>query len=164
MDYLWTPWRMNYIKSDKSSGGCVFCNALQHNDDVEMLIVGRGVYNFVILNRFPYNSGHLMVVPYVHRSSLNALTPETRWEMIEMVARAERVLDQVYHPQGFNMGINIGKSAGAGIDTHIHFHVVPRWEGDANFMSTLGQTRVLPEELPESYRRIRAAWDRDSEP
>jgi len=159
MDHLWTPWRMNYIKSDKSSGGCVFCNALQYNQDEEMLIVARGSYNFIILNRFPYNSGHLMVVPYVHKSSLETLDPETRVEMIEMVSRAEQILNQVYSPQGFNMGINIGKSAGAGIDTHIHFHVVPRWEGDANFMSTLGETRVLPEELTESYRRIKAAWE-----
>jgi len=150
---------MNYIKSDKSSGGCVFCNALQYNQDEEMLIVARGSYNFIILNRFPYNSGHLMVVPYVHKSSLETLDPETRVEMIEMVSRAEQILNQVYSPQGFNMGINIGKSAGAGIDTHIHFHVVPRWEGDANFMSTLGETRVLPEELTESYRRIKAAWE-----
>lgn len=159
MDHLWTPWRMNYIKSDKSSGGCVFCNALQCNQDEEMLIVARGFYNFIILNRFPYNSGHLMIVPYVHKSSLETLDPETRVEMIEMVSRAEHILNHVYCPQGFNMGINIGKSAGAGIDTHIHFHVVPRWEGDSNFMSTLGETRVLPEELTESYRRIKAAWE-----
>ncbi len=159
MDFLWTPWRMDYIMSDKSSAGCVFCNASQQDNDDETLIVARGTHNFVILNRFPYNSGHLMIVPYRHQSSLEALSPETRLEMIEMASQAEHILNQVYHPQGFNMGINLGKSAGAGIDTHIHFHIVPRWEGDANFMSTLGQTRVLPEELPRSYQRIKAAWD-----
>ena len=150
---------MNYIMSDKSFAGCVFCNAIKQNDDKEMLIVARGTFNFVILNRFPYNSGHLMIVPYAHQSSLETLSPDIRVEMIEMVSRAEQILNQVYHPQGFNMGINIGKSAGAGIDTHIHFHVVPRWDGDTNFMSTLGETRVLPEELTESYRRIKLAWE-----
>ena len=158
MEYIWSPWRMEYIQSEKSKNGCVFCYEKGREDGPENLIVYRGLRSFVILNRYPYTSGHLMVVPYAHQPSLEDLNADTRAEMIELVAKSLRILKQEYHPQGFNVGINIGEAAGAGILDHVHLHVVPRWTGDTNFMSSLGQTRVLPETLEDSYWRIRRAW------
>ena len=158
MKQLWAPWRMAYIRTFKKNG-CVFCQALQHTSDgEENLIVFRGKKSFVILNRFPYTSGHLMVLPFTHAPSLEELSPETRAEMIELVTKASQVLQQVYAPQGFNIGINIGQAAGAGIEEHIHIHIVPRWNGDTNFITTIGETRVLPEAIDETYRLVLAAW------
>ncbi len=158
MEYIWSPWRRKYIEENDKAPGCVFCNEAQRSDGPENLIVFRGIRAFIILNRFPYTSGHLMVVPFVHLGSLELLDAETRAELIELVSTATIVLRQVYQPEGFNVGANIGASAGAGIADHVHLHVVPRWTGDTNFMSTLGATRVLPEELGETYRRMREAW------
>lgn len=149
---------MNYIMSDKTDNECVFCHAQHQKNDAEMLIVARANYNFVILNRYPYNNGHLMIVPYAHQPVLDALDAATRAELIELAAHAETVLENLYHPHGFNMGINIGKTAGAGVAGHIHFHIVPRWQGDANFMSTIGNTRVLPEDLEDTYQKLVKAW------
>jgi ATP adenylyltransferase len=132
---------------------------MERSDGPENLIVHRGKYNFVILNRFPYNSGHLMIVPFEHCADLEALNAEARAEMMELAAQAVRVLQSVYRPHGFNLGINIGESAGAGIVDHVHMHVLPRWSGDTNFMSTLGNTRVLPEALEVTYRRIKEGWE-----
>ncbi|HEX7973480.1 MAG TPA: HIT domain-containing protein [Anaerolineales bacterium] len=149
---------MEYITSQKS-GGCAFCIELARPDGPENLIVYRGGRGFVILNRYPYTSGHLMVVPYDHESALERLDPETRAEMMELTMKATQVLSAVYRPQGFNLGMNIGVVAGAGIAEHIHMHIVPRWGGDTNFMSSLADTRVLPETLEDSYRRLKAAWN-----
>ena len=160
LDHLWSPWRMEYIESDKTKDGCVFCIELSKSDGPENLIVYRGKRCFVILNRFPYTSGHIMVVPLDHRPSLDQLDEETRAEMMELTSRALQVLQKAYRPQGFNIGINIGAAAGAGILDHIHVHVVPRWGGDTNFMSTLAQTRVLPEMLDVTYERVRRGWER----
>ena len=159
MNYLWSPWRMEYIQAPKSDEGCVFCTELSYPDGPENLIIYRGPKAFVILNRFPYTSGHLMVVPYNHQPSLENLEPEERAEMMDLAARAVQVLQHIYQPQGFNLGMNIGAAAGAGVLEHVHLHVVPRWAGDTNFMSSLSQTRVLPELLEETYRRVRQAWE-----
>jgi ATP adenylyltransferase len=158
MQYLWSPWRMTYIEKHKDEEGCVFCEAQVQPDGPENLIVFRGERAFVILNRYPYTSGHLMIVPYAHHPSLEGLDPESRAESMELVARAIVVLRQVYQPQGFNIGVNIGDAAGAGIKEHVHLHVVPRWTGDTNFMSALARTRVLPEKLEQTYARVREAW------
>ena len=160
MKRLWTPWRMKYITQTRKEPGCVFCNVQKQEDSAENLIVFRGAHAFVILNRYPYTNGHLLIVPYKHVSTLEALTPETRAEMMELAVQGMRVLREEYHPQAFNMGANIGAMAGAGIAEHVHLHVVPRWSGDANFMTTLAETRLLPEDLETSYRRIRERWGR----
>ena len=158
MDYLWCPWRMEYIQSEKHKEKCVFCGELSRHDGPENLIIYRGRRAFVILNRFPYTSGHLMIVPFDHKDSLEQLDPETRAEIMELTAQSMVILRQVYRPHGFNIGINIGAAAGAGVLDHIHLHVVPRWGGDTNFMSTLADTRVVPEALEETYVRIHKAW------
>jgi len=149
---------MTYIESDKMENGCVFCNAASQPDGPQNLIVTRGQRAFVILNRYPYTSGHLMVIPFTHQSNFEGLDAQTRSEMMELVTRAMTVLRAAYQPQAFNMGANIGEAAGAGIAAHVHIHIVPRWKGDTNFMSTLGQTRVLPESLEETYTRIQQQW------
>jgi ATP adenylyltransferase len=158
METLWSPWRMKYITDSNHPDQCVFCSAPQMADGGENLIIHRGKLAFVILNRYPYTSGHLMVVPFVHQSSLERLDAATRAEMIELVTVATHVLDQVYKPEGYNIGINQGSAAGAGIAEHMHIHIVPRWTGDTNFMSTVGETRVLPEELEATQRKLAAAW------
>lgn len=149
---------MSYIENHNNNDECVFCQAITQPDGPENLIVFRGRLAFVILNRFPYTSGHLMIVPYDHQASLSALEPETRAEIMELSSQATRALEAAYHPQGFNLGMNIGEAAGAGIAGHVHLHVVPRWGGDTNFMSSLADTRVLPESLADTYARVRAAW------
>ncbi|HTZ99559.1 MAG TPA: HIT domain-containing protein [Candidatus Aquilonibacter sp.] len=157
MDYLWTPWRYRYIANASKDEGCVFCDALAANNDAETLIVLRGQKNFVILNRYPYTSGHVMVVPYAHVAELTAADPETLAEMMRMAQRAQGALAQTYHPEGFNLGMNLGRAAGAGITQHLHLHVLARWAGDANFMTVVGETRVEPEELSTTYDRLRKA-------
>jgi ATP adenylyltransferase len=149
---------MEYIQSEKNKEGCVFCYEKSREDGPENLIVHRARHSFVILNRYPYTSGHLMVVPYVHQSSLEDLDAETRAEMMELVSKGLSILRQEYRPQGFNVGVNIGEAAGAGILDHVHLHIVPRWAGDTNFMSSLGRARVLPEALEDTYWRIRKSW------
>ncbi len=158
MEYLWSPWRMEYIENHFNEPGCVFCKALEQEDGPENLIVYRGQRAFVMLNRYPYTTGHLMVIPYKHESDLAALEAATRAEMMELAVQAIAVLREVYHPQAFNVGMNLGAAAGAGIAAHLHMHVVPRWSGDTNFMSTLAHTRVLPEALEDTYKRVHSAW------
>lgn len=143
---------------EKHEPGCVFCNILAQDRDIENLVVFRGKKAFVILNRYPYTSGHLMVVANAHQPSLEDLNKVSRSEMMELATKGIQVLRTVYKPDAFNLGANIGEAAGAGIAGHVHLHVVPRWSGDTNFMSLLAETRVLPEELGETYRRIHAAW------
>lgn len=159
MQRLFSPWRKPYIQRDKAKqAGCVFCMALEQPDGPQNLIVHRGQSAFVMLNRYPYTSGHLMALPYAHVARLDQLDAATRAELVELQTRAVAVLEAVYAPQGFNLGANLGSAAGAGIEEHLHFHIVPRWAGDTNFTATVGQTRVLPETLEETWERVRAAW------
>jgi ATP adenylyltransferase len=138
--------------------GCVFCSAVQRTDGPENGVIFRGEQAYVILNTYPYTSGHLMVLPYQHCRDLADLDQTTRSEMMELTTKVSQVLTDVYHPEGFNIGINMGEAAGAGIEEHIHIHVVPRWDGDTNFMTAVGQTRVLPEALEDTYKRVKEAW------
>ena len=156
MDYLWTPWRYNYVTEGERPSGCVFCSAGAGSDDRDNLIVHRAEHNFVILNRFPYTNGHVMIVPYAHVSSLAALTEDALLEMMRLAREAERHLRAIYHPDGLNIGLNLGRSAGAGIADHLHMHVLPRWAGDTNFMTVTGETRVLPEDLPATWEKLSA--------
>lgn len=156
MKRLWAPWRMKYV--EKHEAGCVFCDVQAQSHDLENLIVFRGKEAFVILNRYPYTSGHLLVVANDHQPSFEDLIPSTRSEMMELATKGIQVLRRIYKPDAFNLGANIGEAAGAGIAGHVHLHIVPRWGGDTNFMSALAETRVLPEELDETYRRILPAW------
>lgn len=159
MENLWSPWRMKYITdSGNVSGECVFCASPKMPDNHANLVVHRGENAFAILNRYPYTTGHLMVVPFLHVPSIEDLTSATRFEMVEMVNESIGILRAVYQPEGFNIGVNMGSAAGAGIAEHVHIHVVPRWAGDTNFMSTTGETRVLPENLNETWKRITQAW------
>lgn len=157
MERLWTPWRFPYVtEAAGTSAACIFCAAASDAD--EPLVVHRGARAFVILNKYPYNNGHLMIVPHEHVSRLADLRPEDLVEVVSLAQAAERVLARLYAPHGFNLGMNLGKPAGAGIEEHLHLHVIPRWNGDTNFMSVVGQTRVLPEELPDTARRLRAEF------
>jgi ATP adenylyltransferase len=149
---------MEYIENNTKNDGCVFCAAQEHADGPENLIVHRGERAYVILNRYPYTSGHLMVIPFLHKPNLEELNPEIRAEMMELTSCCMTVLRSIYNPQGFNVGVNTGEAAGAGIKEHVHIHIVPRWMGDTNFMSTVGVTRVLPEALEDTYRRVREAF------
>jgi len=162
MDYLWTPWRYAYIttapKDEGKFEGCVFCE-LPKLLDQEAKIVHRGQYCFVILNSFPYTSGHVMVVPFAHLDELQKLPEAAAQEMMALSQKMERVLRQVYTPDGINLGMNIGRAAGAGIAGHVHMHVLPRWVGDTNFMTVTGESRVLPEAPDETWRRIKGALD-----
>ena len=154
MDRLWTPWRYRYITHADPSDGCIFCLKAAQNKDAENYIVHRGKLNFILLNLFPYTNGHVMIAPYAHLATLAATPQETLAEMMRLTRQAEVNLTSAYHPDGLNIGMNLGASAGAGVTGHIHMHVLPRWTGDANFMSTIGETRVLPEELPATYEKL----------
>ena len=158
METLFTPWRSAYLTGGRRERGCIFCRARDAGDDASHLIVHRGRLNFLILNRYPYNNGHLMIVPNRHIPSLSGATPAQLGEMMQLTARAERVLQRIYRMDGLNLGMNLGSSAGAGVIGHLHLHVVPRWQGDTNFMSVVGGTRITPETLLDSYRRIRAGF------
>lgn len=159
MNHLWSPWRMKYIENHEKQAGCVFCIAQAKADDAENLIAFRGKNAYVILNRYPYTSGHLMAIPFEHKSNLEELDTETRAEMIELTSCCTTVLRKIYRTESFNVGINIGEAAGAGVLGHVHIHVVPRWAGDTNFMTTLGETRVLPEALEDTYRRVKERFE-----
>jgi ATP adenylyltransferase len=159
MKHLWSPWRMDYIESPQEDSGCIFCDRIKDEDGPENLILHRGEQSFVILNRYPYTNGHMMVVPYVHVPSLETLDENTLIELMHLTNKAIRTLRHVYSAESFNIGINIGASAGAGVADHVHIHVVPRWSGDTNFMSTTAETRVLPEALEQTYMRIKAGWE-----
>ena len=159
MDRLWSPWRLQYVTAASDARGCVFCEAVAA-DETASLVVHRGRGCYVILNLFPYNSGHLMVVPNRHVATLSSATREERCEMMDLTQLAERALTEAYKPQGLNVGMNLGRSAGAGIVDHIHVHIVPRWSGDTNFMTVVGEVRVLPEDISQTAERLRAAFAR----
>ena len=160
MDYIFTPWRYAYItnaaKADGKSGQCIFCE-LPNLSDEDAKIVYRGKHCFVILNSFPYTSGHVMVVPFAHLDELQKLPEAAANEMMSLSQKMEGVLRNVYSPDGVNLGMNIGRAAGAGVAGHVHMHVLPRWVGDTNFMTTVGESRVLPEALDETYQKLKAA-------
>lgn len=163
MDYVWTPWRYSYVTGPKGDpqdrGHCVFCQILASGlSDSDSLIVFRGERNFVMLNRYPYTSGHMMIVPYDHVASLGEASQETALEMMRLTRRLERTLRQLYRPHGINIGMNMGSAAGAGVAGHIHMHALPRWTGDSSFTSVIGETRVLPEALSATWERARAAF------
>jgi ATP adenylyltransferase len=159
MDFIWSPWRYDYLASGgRKPPSCVFCVNDDRTHDADRLILYRGVHNFVILNLFPYTSGHVMVAPYEHLDTIVSATPDQLTEMMQLSQMIIAVLQKLYRPDGVNLGMNLGAAAGAGIREHFHLHVVPRWLGDANFVSVIGETRVLPEELGTTYQRMKAAW------
>ena len=153
MRRIWAPWRMEYIRTEKTEG-CILCDKPKQNTDAANYILYRGKKNFVIMNSYPYNPAHLMIAPYCHTASLENLTEEERHDHFELVSRSVSILRQVFKPQGFNIGINIGRIAGAGIDEHIHTHIVPRWQGDTNFITVMADIRVVPEALNETYKKL----------
>jgi ATP adenylyltransferase len=155
MEHLWSPWRFQYIASADRQTGCVLCRIIGEHQDDQNFVVHRARTNFIILNLFPYTSGHLMIVPYPHVAQLSSVDSDTATEMMELAKQAEAALIDEYHPDGFNIGMNLGRSAGAGIADHLHLHVVPRWSGDANFVSIIGETRVLPEDLATTLQKLR---------
>src|SRR5262249_2167044 len=177
MEHIWSPWRYKYIASAAHENGCVFCRVQNSKkdraeSDRENFIIHRAKLNYIILNLFPYTSGHLMIVPYEHTAWLAGGGEATTKKMMELAKQAQKALEAEYHPDGFNIGMNLGQSAGAGVADHLHLHVVPRWTGDANFVSIIGETRVLPEDLATTYKKLKNrlqviekdlepnAWDR----
>ncbi|MEK6280956.1 MAG: HIT domain-containing protein [Acidobacteriota bacterium] len=159
MDRLWSPWRSEYITSgaaDSESRGCVFCEIgnLPDQDDAN-LVVHRGLHAFIVLNLYPYTSGHLLIVPFEHVGDLDDAAKQITDEMMDLTKLSQKALREVYQPSGFNVGMNLGKAAGAGIAEHIHIHILPRWIGDTNFITTVGETRVLPEDLTTTYKKLR---------
>ena len=154
MEQIWAPWRIEYIQMEKPEG-CILCDKPKQNNDEPNYILYRGENNFVILNAYPYNPGHLMIAPYRHIASLEELTDEELKEHFEIVRRSTKILREVFNPGGFNLGINLGKVAGAGIDDHFHTHIVPRWQGDTNFTPVIANVKVLPEALSETYHKLK---------
>jgi ATP adenylyltransferase len=159
MEIKFTPWRMNYIKGGSASeqAGCVLCNlpAAATAEDAANLLLYRGRRCYVVMNLYPYNTAHLMVVPYLHTADLAGLAAETAHELFGLTRHCVAIIEAEYHPHGYNLGMNLGRTAGAGIDEHLHMHIVPRWNGDANYLPIVGGTKLLPEELPRSYERLR---------
>lgn len=160
LEHLWAPWRGEYVKglrTDEEGGGCLFCE-LQKQEDEKALILARTEHTFAVLNRYPYNSGHLMVAPLRHVGELEAVKDDENLDMQRLLQRCIRALKEAMKPDGFNLGMNLGRVAGAGVPDHLHWHMVPRWNGDTNFMPIIGATKVLPERLDTSFKRIREAW------
>ena len=158
MDVLWSPWRYDYITGSGSakSGGCVFCDILNNPaSDEENFILHRAEFNFVILNIYPYGTGHLMILPFAHLGNLGDADKNTTDEMMDLTKQATRALTEIYQPEGFNLGMNLGKAGGAGVAGHFHMHVLPRWFGDVNFMTAIGQTRAIPESLRTTYDKLK---------
>lgn len=155
MERVWAPWRMEYITSGEKPDSCIFCVANDEGADRERLILYRSTYSYAMLNRYPYTNGHLMAIPYRHTADPAELDQVELLDLMTTVTLCKKALDEVYSPQGFNIGMNLGKAAGAGVDDHIHFHIVPRWNGDTNFMSVLAEARVLPEALGVTMERLK---------
>ncbi|HEY3938428.1 MAG TPA: HIT domain-containing protein [Bryobacteraceae bacterium] len=158
MDYLWTPWRATYMREKREKTGCIFCQAAASTADEENLVVYRGALSFVILNRYPYTSGHLMIAPFRHVSRLQQMDEAAADEVMRLARFAEGALEETYRPEGLNLGINLGEAAGAGIEQHLHMHLLPRWWGDANFMTTVGNARIIPEALDDTYAKMKRAF------
>ncbi|MGB9863898.1 MAG: HIT family protein [Candidatus Saccharicenans sp.] len=161
MKYIAAPWRRTYVQKSLKMKKCVFCEALKKKDDAETLILYRGEHNFIILNRFPYTNGHLMIAPYRHLAAFEKASRPVAEEATRLVQLVIRILKKCYAPHGFNVGLNLGHSAGAGVADHYHIHVVPRWTGDANFMPVIGETRVFCEDLLTTYQRLKPYFDRE---
>ena len=157
MEQIWAPWRIKYIQMEKKEG-CILCDKPKENNDALNYILYRGDKNFIIMNSYPYNPGHLMIAPYRHVANLEELTDEERNEHFKIVSRSVKLLRQVFKPDGFNLGINAGKVAGAGVDDHFHTHIVPRWQGDTNFMPVISDVRVVPEALAETYEKLKGKF------
>ena len=157
MDRLWATWRMAYITGEHKDIGCVFCNAPKSTKDEEVLILHRGCHCFIIMNLFPYNNGHVMVIPYRHTSDVTTLTDEESLEMTKFTRLMTKVMKKTLNPEGFNIGMNVGRPGGAGIADHLHMHIVPRWTGDTNFMPVIGETRILSEHLEATYKKLYTA-------
>ncbi|MGH9525967.1 MAG: HIT domain-containing protein [Terriglobales bacterium] len=155
MDYIFSPWRYRYVSGRPPDAACALCAKLEQSDDAANLIVYRARHNAILLNLFPYTTGHLMILPFQHAARLRDISAEARAEMIALAAQAEQALETEYQPDGLNLGLNLGAAAGAGIAGHLHFHVLPRWVADANFMTVVAETRVLPEDLARTYQRLR---------
>ena len=159
MDRLWSPWRYQYVAGEggKATSGCIFCELRDGapEDDERRYVLHRARYNYIVLNLYPYTSGHLMIVPYEHVADLDAGSKPATDEMMDLAKRAQTILREVYRPDGFNLGMNLGRAAGAGVVGHVHLHIMPRWVGDTNFMTTVGETRVLPEDLRTTYDKLR---------
>lgn len=162
MEKLWSPWRSQYIENlnnDKRPDECVFCNRQNEDCDApDSLVIVKNKLTFTVLNLYPYNNGHLMVVPYRHTSDFLSLTEEENAEIMRELQKAQKMLAETYHPDGYNIGANLGKVSGAGIDSHIHFHIVPRWNGDTNFMPILGEVKILSEDLLNSKKKLREVY------
>jgi ATP adenylyltransferase len=162
MDLLWTPWRFRYItgtSSEPAANSCVFCSIRDANQsDEQTYVLHRAEYNFVVLNIYPYGSGHLLIVPYEHVADLDQASKKTTDELMDLAKHCQRALREAYQPHGFNLGFNLGRSAGAGVAGHIHMHILPRWMGDANFMTTIAETRVVPEDLAETYTKLKGKF------
>jgi ATP adenylyltransferase len=157
MDYLWTPWRYRYVSAANKVEGCLFCNTWAASDDRQALVLHRGQHCLIMLNAYPYTSGHVMIAPRAHVDRLQDLAPEAAQEMMSLMQRMESALRQAYSPEGINFGMNLGRAAGAGIASHIHMHGLPRWFGDASFITTVAETRIVPEDLETTWEKLRAA-------
>jgi ATP adenylyltransferase len=159
MDNMWAPWRMEYILSPKPDG-CIFCDKPEQDTDRENFILYRGKTCFVIMNYYPYNNGHLMIVPYRHLGNFEDLNPQEHAEMMALLSTSTKIIKKLMNPEGLNIGMNLGKTAGAGIDDHLHFHIVPRWNGDTNFMPVVGHTKVLAQGLHETYDLLKPHYEK----
>ncbi len=162
MDYLWSPWRYRYVSQAGKGEGCPFCQKLATDParDREQLVLYRGRYNFVLLNLYPYTTGHLLITPHAHLANLDQVTPDTLTEMMMLAQRLQKALQQTYNPEGYNLGMNLGRCAGAGVADHLHLHLLPRWSGDSNFMTVVAETRVQPEDLLVTYDKLAGFFSR----
>lgn len=164
MDKLWSPWRSKYIESFKpgnvNDSGCLFCRVAAEDRDKENYILHRGMTGYIIMNLYPYNSGHLMIVPYKHAGKLDVLNDEETLECMKLVNLGCKALDDSIFPQGYNIGVNVGKCAGAGIEDHVHYHIVPRWNGDTNFMPVLNEVKVVSEMMDDTYEKLKSALEK----
>ena len=159
MKILWAPWRRKYVTSASAEPGCVFCRALARATDRASLVVHVAPLSMIVMNLYPYNAGHVMIAPRRHVGRLSEVTPEELGEMASLAQRLASVIEEIYRPHGLNLGMNLGRAAGAGIEDHLHLHLLPRWNGDTNFMSVVGETRVIPEDLGEACKKLRGYFE-----